>query len=270
MISLPVEQQHAWSVLRDQFPWPTAKPSVEPVAWSMDYGGRELITDVLASRRLRVVLEIGVFLGGSLRQWLDTSDEIVVVAVDPWPDLRRKPPYGTFVERHPLGRRHGDQLFAPHGLYNTFITSLWEQRFRIVPVRGIAVDVLPVIHATGLRPDLIYLDADKRGGELPRCEELFPDALIGGDDWIWQDGRTFPIRRPVFETARRQGRFVKHVDQTWLIDDHPWDWRQRAMWLRRLPWTVGHTLDAGRQRLCGRNSSGMTARASDLDRHARS
>lgn len=256
MTPLEAEQQIAWSTLQERFPWPAKKPAAEPVAWSMDYGGRDLITDVIASRRLRVVLEIGVFLGGSVRQWLDACDDVVVVAVDPWRDLKRTTTHKTLVEKHQLGRRYGDQLFAPEGLYDTFVASLWDQRLRVVPIRGTGIEVLPIIHAAGLRPDLIYLDADKKGKELPQCAELFPGALIGGDDWIWQDGRSFPIRIPAFETARRQGRVLKHVDQTWLIDDRPWTWRQRLLWARRLPWSVGHTLDAGRQRLCGRTSAG--------------
>lgn len=220
-----------------------------------------MITDVLASRRLRVVLEIGVFLGGSVRQWLEASDELVVVAVDPWPNLDPLRRHESYVARHSSGRRHAHQLFAPDGLYNTFLASLWDQRERIVPVRGLGVDVLPALRTTGLRPDLIYLDADKSGVELPLCATLFPDALIGGDDWIWQDGRTFPIRGPVRETARRQRRELKCIDQTWLIDDRPWTWGQRMAWARRLPWTVGHTIDAARQRMCGRNSAGKPIHA---------
>lgn len=260
MTNQSVDRESAWSALRERFPWPAEKPAVAAVAWSMDYGGRGLITDVLAGRRLRVVLEIGVFLGGSVRQWLDASDEVVVVAVDPWPDMKRNHPHGSFVERHPLGRRYGDQLFAPEGLFNTFIASLWDQRLRIVPVRGSGLDILPELHALGLRPDLVYVDADKKGNELSLCAELFPAALIGGDDWTWQDGRTFPIRLPAADTARRQGRFLKHVDQTWLIDDRPWTRRQRLLWWRRLPWSVGHSLDAVRQRLSGRDSSGTLVR----------
>lgn len=260
MRALPGEQEFAWSVLRERFPWPSLKPAVEPIAWSMDHGGRELITATLASRRLRIVLEIGVFLGGSARQWLDASGELVVVAVDPWRDLRRGARPKSFVERHPLGQRYGKQLFAPDGLYDSFIASLWDYRHRVVPARGVGIDILPQLHAVGLQPDLIYVDADKKGDELPMCAELFPKALIGGDDWIWQDGRTFPIRGPVRATALRQQRVLKHVDQTWLIDDRPWTWRERFAWLRRLPWTAGHTIDAARQQLCGKDSSGKPAR----------
>lgn len=250
----------SWTALKARFPWPAARPAVGAIEWSLDFGGRDLIIGALADRPLRLVLEIGVFLGGSVRQWLQAADDVLVVAVDPWSDLSHRPPYGSFAERHPLGRRHAAQLFVPNGLYDSFVSSMWDVRERIVPVRGKAKDVLPTLHALGLRPDLIYIDGDKTGDELPLCERLFPSALIGGDDWMWQDGSTFPIRRPAIELARRQGRMLKHIDNTWLIDDRPWNWRQRRCWVAHLPSTMRHRLDAIRQRLSGLSSSGEPAR----------
>lgn len=252
----PPQPASAWSALRERFPWPERRPEAAPIAWSMDYGGRGLILDAIRRRGVRVILEIGVFLGGSLRQWLAASPDTVAVAVDPWPDLKRIPGNPRFVERHPIGRRHAEQLFRPGGLHDTFLASMWDLRDRVVPVRGTGLELLPTLRELGLRPDLIYVDADKKGAELPRCLELFPDALVGGDDWIWQDGRIFPIREPARELARRQGRVLKAIDNTWLIDDRPWSGFQRRLWCTRLPSTLVHELDARRQRLVGRNSAG--------------
>jgi hypothetical protein len=69
--------------LKARYPWPTERPSESPILWSLDYGGRRLITDAIASRGVNVLLEIGSFLGGSARQWLAASREVVVVCVDP-------------------------------------------------------------------------------------------------------------------------------------------------------------------------------------------
>lgn len=260
MRSRSEDQDAAWAALRERFPWPAERPKADAIRWSMDYGGRGLIVDVLANRPRRLVLEIGTFLGGSARQWLQAADGVRVVAVDPWPDLKRQPPLGSFVERHPIGRRHADQLFARNGLYDSFLSSMWDLRERIVPVRGTAQDALPTLHALGLRPDLIYVDSDKTGRELPLCERLFPGALICGDDWMWQDGTAFPIRRPAIDLARRQGRPLKCADHTWLIDDCPWSWRQRLCWLRHMPSATWHRLDAVRQRLSGLSSNREPAR----------
>jgi hypothetical protein len=48
--------------------------------------------------------------------------------------------------------------------------------------RESSLDVLPELHSLGLRPDMVYIDADKKGHEIPVCDELFPDAVIAGDD----------------------------------------------------------------------------------------
>lgn len=261
MPTLPAQHAAAWSALRDRFPWPERRPDVAPIGWSMDYGGRGLILDAIRSRDIRVIVEVGVFLGGSLRQWLGASPDVVAVAVDPWFDWVVTPGQGSFVERHPIGRKHAAQLFAPGGHLASFLASTWDLRDRVVPVRGTGLGLLPTLHALGLRPDLIYLDADKTGTELPICGELFPKALVGGDDWIWQDGRTFPIREAARSAARRQGRVLKRVDNTWLIDDRPWTSAQSRLWWRCLPSTVRRELDARRTRMLGRTSDGTRVKA---------
>ena len=257
---IPGSGQPAWTTLRQRYPWPERRPEAAPIDWSMDYGGRELLLEAIRTRGLRVVVEIGVFLGGSLRQWLAASPHVVAVAVDPWDDLESHPGRESFVARHPIGRRHASQLFAPEGHYASFLASAWDLRERVVPIRGRGAEVLPALHSIGLKPDLIYLDADKRGSELPICAELFPSAIIGGDDWIWSDGASFPMRGPARATARAQRRVLKTVDNTWLIDDRPWSAFERRLWWRRLPWTLRHELDAMRQRRQGRDSSRMKVR----------
>ncbi len=246
----------AWSLLKEQYPWPLEQPEVKPLHWSLDYGGRELITNLIARRKVRVVLEIGVYLGGSARQWLSVSPDVLVVAVDLWPQVT----LSGFEVRDPIGRRYWDQLSAPDGLYRTFLSSMWDERQRIVPVRSRSTEVLPELHALGLRPDLVYLDAGKTGVEIPLLEQLFPDALISGDDWCWHDGRQFPIRMPVKESCRRRGYHLKQVHNTWLIDDQPWTRQERLIRLRCLPREILHRAGAIRQQIRGVNSIGISIR----------
>lgn len=246
-----------WPRLQERFPWPSECPDVKPVHWALDYGGRALITNLIARRKVRVVLEIGVFLGGSVRQWLSASPDVLVVAVDPWPQINLP---NRFILNHPIGRRHWDQISAPDGLYQTFLSSLREMRQRILPVRAASMAVLPELHTLGLRPELVYLDADKTGEEITLCEKLFPGALISGDDWWWQDGRQFPIQMPVKESCRRRGRHLKQADNTWLIDVQPWTWQERQIRLRCLPSELAQRIDIIRQRVLGINSSGESIR----------
>lgn len=168
----------------------------------MDYGGRDLIKHLIATRHLKVIIEIGAFVGGSVRQWLDVSPDVIVVAIDLWPQIRG--PH-FFYDTHPVGRMHARQLREPDGLYHAFLATLWEDREQVIPVRGRGTDMLPALHALGLRPDLVFIDADKQAAEIRLCDELFPEAIVCGDDWLWCDGRRFPSQPPVRESARRRG-----------------------------------------------------------------
>jgi len=70
--------------LREQHPWPTRRPAALPTNWNDDGGGRKMLTDLIVERNVSVILEIGVFFGGSARTWLNASPNITVVGVDPW------------------------------------------------------------------------------------------------------------------------------------------------------------------------------------------
>ena len=172
-----IEATTALDLLRHRFPWPTQPPDVPSVPWVMDYGGRALIKHLIAARKPRVIVEIGAFVGGSVRQWLGVSPDVTVVAIDPWP--QKKGP-DAFFDGHPIGRLHSRQLREPDGLYHAFLATIWEHRDRVIPVRGRGCDMLPELHALGLRPDLIFIDADKRGAEIAICDDLFPEAIICG------------------------------------------------------------------------------------------
>lgn len=239
--------------MRSQFPWPTTRPAVAAVPWVMDYGGRGLIKNAITTRRLRFVVEIGAFVGGSVRQWLRMSPDVVVVAIDPWPQIEG--PH-TFYDTHPLGRAHGGQLRKPDGLYKAFLATLWEDRQRVIPVRGTGENMLPALHELGFKPDLIFIDADKQGAEIEICDHYFPEAIVCGDDWLWCDGMRFPSQQPVRESARRRGRVLKVVSNTWLIDDQPWTFTERCLWLGEMPTTARRRLTAWRRSRRGLDSAG--------------
>lgn len=219
----------------------------------MDYGGRRLITDAIATRGVGVVLEIGSFLGGSARQWLAASPEVVVICVDPWLDMVGPKP---LLDKHPLGRAFHDQLRMADGVYHSFVSSMWDVRHRVIHVRGRGAEKLPELHALGLEPDLVYVDADKKGEEIALCNALFPNALIGGDDWNWSDGYSFPIRAPVLKSVRARGQFLKHYGNTWLIDDRPWSIRERVFQSQAAPRSAVQVMHSFVRRLFGRMSTG--------------
>ena len=70
--------------LRRDNPWPELPAGVEPFYLSLDAGGRHLVTDAIRAQGVTLMLEIGCFLCGSTRQWLDSSPDLEVIGVDPW------------------------------------------------------------------------------------------------------------------------------------------------------------------------------------------
>lgn len=209
--------------LRRAYPWPPQRPAVRTIDWSLDAGGKHLIIDRIVNGPVRVLVEIGVFLGGSVKTWLRASPDLTVVAVDPWglPDV---PEYARQTGKPAWAV---EQLRREEGFYETFLANLWEDRHRVIPLRGSAPEALYEIHRFGVQPDLVFLDADKSGREIEVCHELFPRAILSGDDWWWGTDRFwnpddgYPIRRPVLDFCKRHDLFLKTARHTWLIEDRP-------------------------------------------------
>lgn len=211
--------------LGSRFPWPGSRPKVDRIEWALDAGGRGLVVDQIRTRNLKVVLEIGVFLGGSARIWLDASPDVVVIALDPWIG-------GAWLEPFARSRRQPEHVIRQltaneESFYETFVANLWDYRNRVIPVRGKAPGMLHRIHELGVQPDLVYLDGDKSGRELEVCHELFPNAILTGDDWFmgtdrfWNNDAGYPIRKPVRDFCQRHDRRLVVDKSTWMITADP-------------------------------------------------
>jgi hypothetical protein len=211
--------QDALQALRQQHPWPVTQPSVAPVDWSLDGGGRWLVQKKLRQHKSSVVLEIGCFLGGSMLDWLSVSPHVQVVGVDPWPD---DVGVAQYAREQGKSEAVAQQLDQPDGFYQTFLANLWQHRDRVVPVRGYSPAVLHELAEIGFMPDLIYLDSDKVGNEIEFCHDLFPGAVMTGDDWGWQSKTgEYPIREPVKAFCDKHQRYLKVEGATWVIDTEP-------------------------------------------------
>jgi hypothetical protein len=61
--------------IRRNFPIPDVE-GVKDYYFSLDGGGRNIITDALRENDVKVMLEIGSFLCGSTIQWLDSKHDL--------------------------------------------------------------------------------------------------------------------------------------------------------------------------------------------------
>ena len=202
--------------LKKEYPWPKIQPSCTHLHWSLDGGGKELVSKIIKEKNSKVLLEIGVFFGGSLKTWLDTNPTITTVAVDLWDNDRW---WAEYAKAH--GRESFyDQLAAKNGPFNTFLATMWDYQNRIIPVRARWEESLPDLHRLGLQPDIIFIDADKAGNILELCSQLFPNAVIAGDDWNWGDEEGYPMRTLVRQFARKNGLWVKQRGETWVLTEN--------------------------------------------------
>lgn len=204
--------------LQKMFPWPETRPDFEPAEWVLDGGGRDMITKRISGNDYRLIVEIGVFMGSSVKNWLAASPRVHVIAIDPWE--------GKWWAEYAIKNRRNElvaQLEKEDGPYLTFLSSLWDYRDRVTPVRGYSPDKLYELAKLGIVPDLIYFDSDKTGKDIEIAHKLFPSALLTGDDWTWGNGaiwrdKGYPIRKAVKEFARKHGYFLRTNRATWTLD----------------------------------------------------
>jgi hypothetical protein len=202
--------------VRDRFPFP-APPGGETFLLPEPPNGRDLIEDLIRDRRLGVVLEIGSFLGGSALRWLRASPDVVVVAVDPWQDDWAGDYLGT------LGYPHQrERLNARDGLFELFLRNVQPFAGRVIPVRKASPQVLDELAWLGLQPDLVFIDATKLTCDLATASELWPNAILSGDDWSFEGGGSqLPMREIVQRFAERRSLPVVRKSETWLVADEP-------------------------------------------------
>jgi len=232
-MTTPISPQNrsALRTLAERYPWPEQRPDFRPIDWSLDGGGRWLVEKKIRPKSHPIVLEIGCFLGGSIRNWLSASPHAQVVAVDPWPESWDAAEYAR---RYDRPQWEIEQLSRDDGFYQSFLAALWDQRKRVIPVREYSPDILRTLSDLGLRPDVIFLDSDKVGTEIEICRELFPGAIMTGDDWGWRnEAGEYPIREPVQRFCQQNGRYLKVENATWVIDTDPPSVAFRLRTLRR-------------------------------------
>jgi hypothetical protein len=181
-----------------------------------------------------LVLEVGCELGGSTRFFLDFLPRSSIVCIDPWPAGYKLPE--DLTESEP-------DLKDRESLYEMFLYFCRAYRTRILPIRKFSAEGVVDTFRMMLVPDIIYIDGDHRYlgtlNDLILMHNLFPDALIIGDDWNFSStsavykGIERSVRKAAVDFADHFGLEVHSYKNTYVIPPAK-DAEQRA-----LNYTVG-------------------------------
>jgi hypothetical protein len=178
-----------------QHPWPPQKPDVPPFprrVWLHD-GTSELLTGSV-SDVTKLIVEVGSWTGRSTRFLCGLAPQATVVAIDHW---KGSPEHESDPELSPLLPR----------LYEAFLAECWSYREQIVPVKADSAEGLQQVAEAGLEADLVFIDADHAYEsvvkDITAAMDLFPNAIIVGDDFNWDD-----VRRAVETVSKDRG--LKH------------------------------------------------------------
>ncbi|WP_262692809.1 hypothetical protein [Kordiimonas aestuarii] len=225
------DTRHGLERLRRDNPWPDFRcGAIKPFHLSLDgngQAGREIVEKVILENDVKTVVEIGVFLGGSSRQWLNTKEDLIVIGVDPWNHN-----WGDYIEdtsKDPVQSRSfsaftEDEItkivsdIRTYGNYQVCLNNMWAYRDRFIPVRRFSPEALAYLKERRIKVDLIYIDAFKRSIDLETAHELFPHAILCGDDWLWPDANgKFVMQDIVKNLAAAHGFEVESKRQSWVL-----------------------------------------------------
>ncbi len=208
--------------------WPenTELLDVAPFTWSLDGGGRELIHAVIAGRPSGVLVEIGSFMGGAARAWLQTFPELRCICVDPWGEnlvqyVHNLTNVDWAVQSYGVEQiQTYARVLKAHGPMAVVRNNLREFGDRCVLIQAGVPEVFEMLSECQLRPDIVFLDALKRRDEFIGTHESFPDAIVTGDDWSWRSPTgEFPVREYASVIAKLRKARIYASRATFVISE---------------------------------------------------
>ena len=197
-------------------PWPQTKPDVEPFEHGWLVEGTQRTLDRFLHPEVKLIVELGVWLGKSTRYFVDKCPKATVIAVDAWDSThlvqwaKAKHPHLVEPASHPI---------------ETFMVNLWEHRDRIKAHQLDSVEAIKHLAASGVKPDLIYLDTSHLYPETLREVEAikaaFPEVPLVGDDWEWGNKKHgLAVQRSVNEYVAAHPEWAVESDGNgWALVD---------------------------------------------------
>lgn len=217
--------------LRRDNPWPEFPYGEhEPFHLALDAngdGGREIILRQILEKDIKLMVEVGCFLGGSALHWLGAKPDLNLIGVDPWENSWAR--YTEQMARDPNMSRHVEHmsdvevarisgLLRQYGNFAVAANNLRAYRDRFIPVRRYSPEALQYLKDRDVAVEMIYIDAFKHRGDLDAAYDLFPDVLLCGDDWLWPDETgELVMQREIKAFAVEHGFDIEDKRQSWVL-----------------------------------------------------
>lgn len=174
--------------------------------WYMNAAPME---ELLKKRNVKVVIELGSWMGKSTKHIAETIPEDgIVYAVDHWLG-------------NPQSRVNTPQLIPT--LYEQFLSNMIHSGLahKVVPLRMTTQEAIEYFYENDIVPDLVYVDASHEEHDVyndvcayyPLIEE---NGIICGDDWGFGD---LPIQRAVKRFANEHNLRIE-TPNNWFWELH--------------------------------------------------
>jgi len=191
-------------------PTPRQQPAIESVGWPEEkpdvpcdeqgwFGSADVLRELCGDSTKQIV-EVGSWLGQSARWFSEHCPNAQIACVDHWrgsPEINGKYEYGSKLPR----------------LFDTFVANMWDYRERVMPIRMDSQKGMREAKRLGFEPDLVWIDAAHDAASVQKdietAMELWPDAMIAGDDYDWLGVR---------EGVEAAGIDVSSEGRTWWLE----------------------------------------------------
>ena len=202
-------------ILKNDYRWPEKQKWNNLEVWNLGSKGHKIIIEEIEKSKHQLLLEVGAFTGYSVIKWLEKFPELNVIAIDIWDSKI----LSEYAKKH--NKKEIFDIFKnQNGPLEYFQNCVYKYKDRVFPLKGDSISKMIYLHNIGIKPDIIYLDAEKTSEDIFLIVALFPKAVICGDDWNWVKNRfNFPIRQGAYAAARFKKKKIKIRNNTWLLVD---------------------------------------------------
>jgi len=202
--------------------YPSQKPNVGFTHSMCHPNSKKLLSDLLENHDVKIIAEIGCFVGSGCNFLMSLKNDLSIVAIDLWDnqiliDILKNDKQMTMSHR-PAILKLIDNL-EKYPLYEAFLENTWEYKDHILPLKMDSLDGLNKMKELDITPDIIFIDSshayENTKKEILLSLELFPNAIICGDDYIdLYDG----VIRAVNEVANNFNYPLKIIGGAWLLN----------------------------------------------------